>query len=89
MPRNRFQDALDIQNACNPSGVAIALSESISTFMKSPEYTGTDSISADPGIRLIAFQLSFLLGVTNGANEFARGPDYYATTRACEVRANA
>jgi len=63
---NRFQDALDIQSACNPSGVAYALVRHMEAFIRSPEYKGTASICQDPALRLMVYQLSYLMGMNEG-----------------------
>lgn len=57
---SRFQDALFIQGACNPAGVASALARAIEQFMKTPAYGGTASICQDPALRLMAHQLAYL-----------------------------
>lgn len=60
---SRFQDALLMQAACNPSGVAHALAAHIAAFMKTPAYNGTASVCSDPALRLMAHQLAYLFGV--------------------------
>src|SRR5262245_23259729 len=60
---NRYKDALLIsQGAVNPSGIAIALFAACRELQS--EGAGTARICADPAIRLIVNQLSFL--VRNG-----------------------
>jgi len=59
---NRFADAVFIQaGACNPSGVARALVRAINACLD--EKMDTNTVRADPAVRLICHQLAFLLGV--------------------------
>jgi hypothetical protein len=60
--RNRYKEALDVQDACNPSGVARLFYDLACEFHRSPEYTGTDSVRNDPALRLIAYKLCELMG---------------------------
>lgn len=85
-PGKRNRDAIAIQaGACNPSGVARSLVQAIDEFTDSPDYTGTDSVRADPAIRLICHQLAFLLGV----GEINWDQDTYSRlTKAVEAAVN-
>jgi hypothetical protein len=60
----RHKEALEVQDACNPGGVAALLSREMSAFMRSSEYTGTDSLRRDPALRLIAYKLADLFDVS-------------------------
>ena len=73
---SRKQDAIAIQNACNPAGVARTLVAAIAEMHASPDYAGTDSVKSDPAVRLIVGKLADLCGI---AHEL----DYIALERAC------
>ena len=55
---NRFKDAIDIQNACNISGVARHLVRTIDDVHTSDHYTGTRSLAEDPAVRMIVHKLA-------------------------------
>lgn len=74
---NRFRDALDIQCACNPSGVARALVRALDSIPGD-----TAAKCNDPAVKLILFQLSYLVGNTTGAEEMARS-SYLTCQNAC------
>jgi hypothetical protein len=59
------KEALEVQDACNPGGVAALLTREMSAFMRSPEYTGTTSLRNDPALRLIACKLASLFDVSD------------------------
>lgn len=62
--RNRFDNAVAIQEgACNPSGILHSMLEACAEIRNDPEHTGTDQLRADPALRLMAHQLSYLLRV--------------------------
>jgi hypothetical protein len=61
MARNRYQDALDVQNACNPSGVAHSLHEICCEVSR--EGGGTDAVRRDPAVRLFVAKLADLCGL--------------------------
>lgn len=73
----RFETALDIQNACNPSGVAKTFYDLACEFMRSPEFTGTNAVRNDPALKLIAFKLADLMGVgtLDGTEAFWKAHD--------------
>ena len=71
--RNRFQDAIDMQSACNPSGVAHSIIEAIKQVRDEPAYKGTESVRTDPAIKLMVYQLAYLCGVTGGVADFHVG----------------
>lgn len=52
---NRFQEAIDIQNACNPVAVAGVLREQMVSVMK--EKQSTAAIREDAAVRLILYKL--------------------------------
>jgi hypothetical protein len=58
---NRFQVAVDIQNACNPSGVARELVRIIEDAMQDPAYTGTDYMRRDPAVVAVVDKLQSLM----------------------------
>ena len=55
---NRFKEALDLQNACNISGVVRDLGRIIDNVFRSPDYTGTNSIIFDPAVRMVVHKLA-------------------------------
>ena len=76
---NRYKDALLIANgACNPSGIAIALFAACRELQQ--EGAGTARICADPAVRLIVNQLSFL--VRNGEMP---APDWVECVALCRA----
>jgi len=54
---NRFQVAIEIQDACNPSGVARELVRVIKDAMDDPECTGTNWVCLDSAVRLVVNKL--------------------------------
>lgn len=75
----RFSDALGIQEgACNPSGMAHSLVNACRECI-AEGVTQRD----DPAVRLIVHQIAYIVGVTNGVEPMARGPDYFDCTKAC------
>lgn len=67
----RHQDAVGIQQgACNPSGVARSLVAAIDEARA--ENPDTDSVRADPAVRLICHQLAFLLKVDRVDVDYSR-----------------
>lgn len=66
MARNRYDNALAIQEgACNPSGILHSMIAACEEIRAEPDHTGTDQLCADPALRLMAHQLSFLLRVAS------------------------
>jgi hypothetical protein len=59
---NIYQKALDVQDACNPSGVAALYTVALTEFRVSPDFTGTQSIKDNAALTLIAFKLTDLHG---------------------------
>ena len=81
LPGARYNQALDIEaGACNPSGIARTLVRAIAEFQASPEYAGTDSLRADPALRLMVHQLAFLMNTTELDMS---GDAYVAAITAC------
>jgi hypothetical protein len=58
---SRYQDAIDVQNASNPFGVAHLFIELSREFINSPEYRGTGSLRNDPALQLVAYKLFDLM----------------------------
>lgn len=60
--RNRFSNALAISDgACNPSGIALAFADACRQACD--EGADTPALCADPALRLMAYQLAYLMGV--------------------------
>lgn len=81
--RNFYRDALHIQGgACNPRAIV----NTIKDFMTGPlSERDTDSLRANPGLRLMVHQLAHLMGV----HELESRPLVYTeVTQACETLAN-
>jgi len=82
--RNRFYNALAIQGgACNPSGILHSMLDACQEIRAEPDHTGTDQLCADPALRLMAHQLSFLLRV---ASVDADLDVYRSLTEQCKAR---
>jgi hypothetical protein len=79
---NRYQTALDVQDACNPSGVGKLFERETHAFMDSPDYKGTDSVRNDPALRLIAYKLCELMGICASLE-----PAYDKAFAECEAKA--
>lgn len=69
----RHKAAIDIQDACNPSGVAHAIIAAMQEFRESPDNKGTASLCKDHAIKLMVFQLAYLCGVSSGVANFSEG----------------
>lgn len=76
--KNRFAEALALQDACNPSGVALTLTEMFRQI--SEEGGGTADKCADPAIRVAVMKLADLCGIDVEGDLEAY--------RACEERAS-
>jgi hypothetical protein len=62
MPVSRFQMALDIQDAVNPSGVAHAFLDICLILRSQPSFEGTEALKRDPALRLISYKLADMMG---------------------------
>lgn len=60
--KNRFDEALLLQDACNPSGVAHTLIRMFDDIRKDPE-AGTDTLRRDPAVRCTVAKLADLCGL--------------------------
>lgn len=60
------QSALDVQTACNLSGVARSFAEVMAALRALPECTGTDWANRHPVARLYAEQIVHLTGAGMG-----------------------
>lgn len=85
--RNRYDNAVGIQEgACNPSGILHSMLEACEEIRAEPSHTGTDQLRADPALRLMAHQLSYLLNV----GEIDREVDVYGKlVHECRTRCTA
>lgn len=80
----RHEEALFIQmGACNPAGMARSLVKACDECLRE----GT-SQQNDPAVRLIVHQIAYICGITTGAEELARMPDWDTCTKACTELAN-
>jgi len=78
MPRNRFQNALDIQGgACNPSGIALAIVDGVQEARKD----GKDACK-DAAVRLMVHQLAYICGIAEIEDGFEV---YHNLTKECEA----
>jgi hypothetical protein len=59
---NVYRDALLVQDASNPSGIARSLVEVIDAIKAEPEYDGTDYVCSHPAFVLFASKLESLAG---------------------------
>ena len=68
----RHKDAIAVQaGACNPSAIAIAITEACREMRAEPDHQGNDQITSDPAIRLMVHQLAFLCRVSEIDNDLA------------------
>lgn len=74
------QSALDVQTACNLSGVAQSFARVMLAIRALPDCTGTDYTNRHPAARLYADQIMYLSGGGTGAD----GETYRAAYAACE-----
>ena len=78
MPRNRFQNALDIQGgACNPSGIALSIVDGC----REARAAGKDACK-DAAVRLMVHQLAFICGIAEIEEGFEC---YHNLTKECEA----
>lgn len=75
---NRHADALQIDGACNPAGVALSLHEAFREVIR--EGGDTNAQQTDPACRLIMAHLAYLLQMPRGYQT----ADYIAYMDACE-----
>jgi len=61
--RDAAQAALDVQSACNLSGVVHSFSKAISILHAQPDFAGTDWVKNHPISVLFAAQIANLTGV--------------------------
>ena len=59
---SRWLDALYIQGACNPRGIARALVKATDEVATEGD---TNAVRADPAVRLMVHQLAYLAGMEN------------------------
>jgi hypothetical protein len=74
----RHKDAVEVQNAVNPSGIALAMHQACKECYE--EGLGTTQTCADPAVRLFAYKLADLTG--SGDMPFL---EYEKCIRACEA----
>jgi hypothetical protein len=60
---SRFKVAYEIQDACNPSGVARELVRVIEDAMRDPACTGTDWVRSDAAVIAVVDKLRDLMGL--------------------------
>lgn len=58
--RKHYQDALDVQSACNLSGVVFSFARAMQAICDSPDNTGTEFKNNHAIARLYAEQIAFL-----------------------------
>ena len=75
---DRFKIAVDIQNACNPSGVAHELVRVVQDAMHDPACKGTAWVCADPAVVAVIDKLQSLMRL-----------DAFQAHRLCSERAAA
>lgn len=69
------QAALDVQSACNLSGVARSFAEIMALLRTLPECTGTEWANTHPVARLFAEQIAHLTGagvLLDGSNDYSK-----------------
>ena len=60
---NRFQTAIDIQDACNPNGVSLTIHDTCRALTRGTSMS-TQDIRDDPAVRLMVHKLADLCNVT-------------------------
>ena len=78
---NRYADALAVQDACNISGVARSLVETIDDARKNPFNGEIINSAHDPAVILFVYKLASLCGT-----DYASDAVLSAAWRACEDR---
>jgi hypothetical protein len=73
--------------ACNPNAIAHGLTEAFSEISQEQNFHGTYSLTKDPAIRVMVYQLAYLCGVITGAEEFPRGETIIECVDACKFAA--
>jgi len=81
-PQALAQQALDVQSACNLSGVARSFGEVMIALRRLPDCTGSDWANRHPVARLFAEQIAHLTGA--GVPSDDAGNPYSAAYAACE-----
>ena len=61
--RNHYQDAIDVQDACNLSGVARSFVQAIDWVRKQPEYAGSEYERKHPIIVMFVSKLASMVDV--------------------------
>lgn len=70
---NRFQAALDVQNASNPCGVALELVKITQDATNDPTVRGTQAVCEDPAVALCVDKLSDMTGRIPGMMKIKPG----------------
>jgi len=80
---NPYQNALDVQDACNLSGVVHSLSRDVTKIWKEVRENGgsTEEVNTHPVVKLYLSKLCSLAGYSDSASEFLDAHDI------CEERA--
>ena len=66
---NRNEDAVNIQDACNPSGVAHTIAKHFSELLS--QGYGTSALCEDAAMRLMVMKLSDLMGLQVNPSNFS------------------
>jgi len=78
---NRFQEAIDIQNACNPVAVAGVLHEQMMTVLR--EKQSSTAIMEDNAVKLILYKLMAM------CHEFPSDDNFPRAYQSCREEADA
>ena len=66
---NIYKEAMLLQDACNPSGVAHTLSE-VCSYLIMQEKADTDTVGRNPAVQLIMLKLADLTGTGCTCSEY-------------------
>lgn len=83
--QNIYQTAIDVQDACNPSGVAISFVEVIRAIREEPGFNGTDDIRRHPAFIMF---VSKFVAFANGIGEIPH-VDFGKAYDICKEKAHA
>ena len=81
MPK-RHSDAIAISDgACNPSGICHSIIEACTEIREANG--GTNTMCSDPAIRLMVYQLAFLVGFPEFTEDLSDGSSWFSWRDEC------
>lgn len=67
---NIYKDAIQVQDACNLSGVAHSLCEAMKVIREEPDCNGTDYVNRHPVVTMYLSKMADLNGMSINSGEF-------------------